>query len=129
METTVRERLITFYTTIGVSKRKFERESNLSNGYIDKLKDSPSATKLADICRAYPTLNKDWLLTGEGEMLKSEGTTNIVKNVVQGDNCEINQCGGCDDDVDVCSDLRAEIEYLRKQNEKLLEMLSKLMGK
>lgn len=125
METTVKERIIAFYTSKGISKRLFERTCGLSNGYIDKLKDSPTASKIADICRAYPTLNQDWLLTGEGEMLKTEGATNIVKDVVQGNNSKINQ--GCDfGGDDICSDLRAEIAYLREMNRKLLEMLANI---
>lgn len=128
METTVKERLVYYLKYKKLGQNKFEKSAGLTVGHISHTKRDFGASVLSKILLAAPDLSRDWLLTGEGEMLKSEGK-NVVKNVVQGDNCEINQCGGCDDDVDVCSDLRSEIEYLRKQNEKLLEMLSKLMGK
>lgn len=68
METTVKERLISFYTKKGLSKREFERLCGLSNGYIDKLRISPSPEKLESICLTFPELNRVWLLTGEGDM-------------------------------------------------------------
>lgn len=69
METTVKQRLIKFYEAKGLSKSEFERLCGLSNGYIDKLRHSPSATKLESIYLRFPDLNKVWLLTGDGEML------------------------------------------------------------
>ena len=69
METTVKQRLIRFYESKRLSKSEFERLCGLSNGYIDKLRHSPSAAKLESIYLRFPDLNKVWLLTGEGEML------------------------------------------------------------
>lgn len=41
----------------------------MSNGYIDKLRLSPSPEKIEIITQTFPELNRVWLLTGEGEML------------------------------------------------------------
>lgn len=64
----VKERLIEFYTTLGISKREFERTIGAANGYIDKLKHAPTTKKMESILLHYPQLNKIWLLTGEGQM-------------------------------------------------------------
>ena len=45
----------------------------MSNGYINSLSGSPSANKINDISKVYNDLNIEWLLTGEGEMIKMEG--------------------------------------------------------
>lgn len=74
METTVKERLISFYTNRGLTKREFERRCGLSNGYIDKLRISPSPEKMEKIYLSFPDLNRVWLLTGEGDMLNTDVT-------------------------------------------------------
>lgn len=60
----------------GIRRSVFERACGFSNGYTRNLKENPSASKIEDILMAYPELNRVWLLSGEGEMLKSE-TVNI----------------------------------------------------
>ena len=72
MEQTVKERLIIFMRKKGLSQKRFEQAVGLSNGYINQLRHSPSATKLQRIIDAFPDLNDKWLMTGQGEMLKTE---------------------------------------------------------
>ena len=71
METTVKDRLITYLKKKGIGRNKFEKAAGLSFGYITNLKKSPGTDVLVKILTAAPDLNKDWLLTGEGEMLVS----------------------------------------------------------
>lgn len=52
-----------------ISVSSFERAAGLSNGYLNQLRNCPSATRLERIASAFPDLNKDWLLTGEGDMI------------------------------------------------------------
>ena len=77
MQETVKERLTKFIDFNGISVREFERRANLSNGYIKSLRKSPTIDKMQSIIHAFPELNQDWLLTGEGEMLKQ--TPNAVE--------------------------------------------------
>lgn len=65
---TTKDRLLAFIKEEGLSQGKFERACGLSNGYINNLKRSVSTEKLELISRAYPALNIQWLMTGEGEM-------------------------------------------------------------
>lgn len=73
MEDTVKQRIISFMKYLGIGQKKFETTVGLSNGYINSLRKSPTAEKIQMIIGAYPELNMQWLLTGEGEMLKSQG--------------------------------------------------------
>lgn len=75
MEQSVKERLILYMRVKKISQKKFETAANLSNGYINSLRHSPSATKLQSILCAFPDINRTWLLTGEGEMLNEPNLT------------------------------------------------------
>ena len=74
MESTVKERLITYLKKKGIGRNKFEAAAGISTGYITNLKSTPGANHLVKILTAAPDLNKDWLLTGKGEMLNTDVT-------------------------------------------------------
>lgn len=79
MEETVKERLMMYLKEKNITRTAFEKAAGLSNGYMLQLRNSPGLEKLSRILSAYPDLNRSWLLTGEGNMIKSneeEGTTN-----------------------------------------------------
>ena len=67
----IRQNLLTFLNYRQESKSDFYKKSNLSNGFIDKLGDRLSIKSQSRISKAYPELNINWLLTGEGEMLNN----------------------------------------------------------
>lgn len=64
----VKDRLLEFIKHLGIGVATFERKCGLSNNYVRNIRTSISSKKLSDILRAYPQLNKSWLLFGEGEM-------------------------------------------------------------
>lgn len=76
METSVKQRLIQFYEYKGMTKREFEKQCNLSNGYMDKLRHQPSPAKMESIYLTFPDLNEVWLMTGKGQMIKNKGKSN-----------------------------------------------------
>ena len=76
MEETVKQRLMMFKDYLG--QAKFEKLAGLSNGYLNQLRNAPGAVKLQSIIYAFPELNKNWLLTGEGEMLNSPAEENAA---------------------------------------------------
>jgi len=80
---TIKDRIEVFISYKGIKRAVFEKTCGFSNGYTRNLKENPSATKIEDILTAYPELNRVWLLSGEGEMLKSE-TINIKTSEVSG---------------------------------------------
>ena len=72
---TTKERTLRFITYKGLSVKKFEEMCGLSNGYLNSMKSGYGSSKLAQVLTAFPDLNRDWLVYGEGEMIKGE--TNI----------------------------------------------------
>lgn len=67
----VKERISIFLTYLGMGQRKFEKECGLSNGYVNNIRQSITPKKLQQISLRFPELNPGWLMTGEGEMLRS----------------------------------------------------------
>lgn len=75
---TSKERLVLFLKHRGLSQGRFERMAGLSNGYVNKLRRNITADSLQRIVGAFPDLNPDWLMFGEGEMLRP--TNNVTIN-------------------------------------------------
>ena len=78
---TVKERLKSFIDYKKISVRSFERQCNLSYGYVNNIRVSIQPDKITSIALHFPELNTGWLLTGEGEMLKSNFTQSDVRNI------------------------------------------------
>ena len=65
-----KNRLMRYISHCGMSVRAFQRTASLPTTYVANMKSV--TPKAADkISEAYPDLNIGWLLTGEGEMLRS----------------------------------------------------------
>ena len=69
---TTKERTLRFIAYKGLSIKKFEEMCGLSNGYLNSMKSGFGNNKLAQVLTAFPELNRDWLVYGEGEMIKDE---------------------------------------------------------
>lgn len=67
----VKERIRSYLEYKGISDYRFEKDMSLSKGYINKAKN-PTADVLIKMCGIYTDLSSEWLLRGEGEMLKGE---------------------------------------------------------
>jgi len=68
---TVQERLKTYIKYKKMSVRSFEIKCGLSTSYISNIRISIQPDKVNSISKHFPDLNTGWLLTGEGEMLKT----------------------------------------------------------
>jgi hypothetical protein len=69
------DRLMEFIQFAGLSARQFDISIGASNGYtLRMLKNNASigSDVIENIIASYPQLNLVWLITGEGEMLKSK---------------------------------------------------------
>lgn len=65
------DRVLKIIDLKNINKNIFYRETGLSNGFLDKVKDIGSS-KIEHILNAYPEINPEWLLTGRGEMLRGK---------------------------------------------------------
>ena len=68
----VSDRLASFLKYKGKGQTAFEQEAGLSRGYVQKASDNMGYKIKSKISENCPELNMDWLLTGEGDMLKEE---------------------------------------------------------
>ena len=79
-------RLAKFMQEKGINDNQITIAAGLSNGLIGKAKVSGkgmTAANIEKILRAYPQLSPEWLLTGNGEMLKDRRDK---VNAMQSDN-------------------------------------------
>lgn len=75
----LKSRLLEFIRYKGLTVQKFEQSVGLSNAAVAKMGNNTRRTTIDKISNRYPELNKSWLLTGEGEMLKqSDGNAELV---------------------------------------------------
>ena len=92
MKSTVKERLIAFISYLGMSKNAFENACGLSTRYVSNISASVSPDKLKRISLKFPELNVEWLLTGQGEMLRKIHSTPTIQgdiNISGGNNTNI----------------------------------------
>lgn len=68
----ISDRLKEFAKTQRISIREFERKCGLGNSFVNHIGQSLGVDKLENILQAFPTLNKDWILYGSGEMILNE---------------------------------------------------------
>lgn len=80
----VKERLIYFIESQGLSKNAFESMVGLSKRYVSNIVSSVSTNTIEKIADKFPQLNSAWLLTGEGQMLKPQGINSVSVGSVSG---------------------------------------------
>lgn len=68
---TVKERISLYLENKGISEYRFERDLGLSKGYLNKAKN-PSSDILTKLSGIYPDISTEWLIRGEGPMLREE---------------------------------------------------------
>lgn len=116
MEETVKQRIVAFIRHEGLSQGKFESLCGISNGYINNLKSSPTVPVLQKIVCAFPDLNLDWLVSGIGEMKKTE--TSSREDV----SLDVNRL------VSLLESNSAQLASRDRQIEKFQDQLDRILG-
>ena len=127
MDTTagIKERLKQFIETQKISIREFERTCDLGNSFVNNIGKTIGADKLEKILQSFPTLNKDWLLYGSGEMLSG----NVYQSNQNGDNINGHNVSINSESSRLLSLLEAkdvQIAEKDKQIDRLLKMIESL---
>lgn len=68
---TVKDRTLEFIKFKGLTMKAFEQRCDLSTGYVTSMRKGYGSEKLSNVLTAFPELNREWLLYGEGDMLSS----------------------------------------------------------
>lgn len=122
----IKDRLKQIIDYQGISIRQFEKSIGASNGYISSIKDEISTKYVRNIFRAYPNISLEWLVTGEGSMLKSGAvnSTQITQTANGNNNSQtqhVNSTLACE-----VQELTKQIQELQQQNAKLIDIISQL---
>lgn len=83
MESSVKQRVISFLKYKGINVNRFEKMCNFSTGFVYNMRVSMQPDKAMRIANTFPDINIGWLLTGEGEMIKKE-KLNASENLPDG---------------------------------------------
>ena len=72
MEETIKTRLIQLLKEKRMTQTEFAKRLGASPTYLGAMRKAMPAEKLRKVYEMFPDLNQNWLLYGEGEMLKTE---------------------------------------------------------
>lgn len=78
---TARKRIIDFIENQRITSKEFLTKTGLAKGFVDRShqKSSASDVYLSKILEAYPEISAEWLLTGNGAMLKEGDQAQVFK--------------------------------------------------
>lgn len=68
----MKDRLLAFIAHLGISAKEFERTCGRPNGFVNNLKENMSVRTLGEISARYPQLDTQWLISGRGDMIRTE---------------------------------------------------------
>lgn len=117
----VKERLLDYIKFKGYNINQFEKSIGASKSYMRNVKNI-SAEVLSDICKLYDDINPEWLLSGDGDMIKSGNYATAHGNSsVAAINSQVNTADG-----QLVQSLKKEIELKDKmlaEKERLIQVL------
>lgn len=106
------DRILQIIDFKGINKNKFYKEAGLSNGFLDKVRKDIGSSKIEQILNAYPEINPDWFLTGEGNMLKKDVPGTSVK--------ELKKAYSQEDEKNIINELEKRYKEDKELYEKLI---------
>ena len=76
-----KDRLKEFLAAKKMGRNRFEDTIGVSNGYVSSKSVTITSDVIEKTVKLFPDLNLDWLITGEGEMLKSVAPSDNLPEV------------------------------------------------
>ena len=136
-----KERLLEFLQYLNIGQTVFENKVGWSRGYISKIKESIGSDMIAKLVDDFPELNIEWLISGKGEMLKSQIGIGNIKNSRGNISGNVATSGGQvinipnftgqkiiepDGKIELHGDAQSEIENLEIEKKYLLQRVADL---
>lgn len=120
----IKERLIEYIRLNKIPTAKFERSCGLSNGYVKSIKKNPGIEKIDNILRNYPDINREWLLTGHGDMTYNSAVENEKTEMW----CKENHLENSEISIlkNRLTELKKEISILKDERHTLINSNSRL---
>lgn len=78
----IRDRILKYIAYRGISRYRFYKMTGLSNGFLDK-EGAINSDNCEKICAIFPDMDPEWLLLGNGNMLRSSGASTSKKGSAQ----------------------------------------------
>lgn len=130
----IKERFGQFIEYKRISKRKFQESIGVSNSYIQNISTGIGADVLKRIKTAYPELNTDWLIAGEGEMLRPEQNVSDVSNSTvvganvsgNGNNISHNDASNIAGMIELQKGYQEMVKKSQEQIDRLLAIIEKM---
>jgi hypothetical protein len=132
----VKDRVYEFVKFKGITMKKFEEICGLSNGYVSSMRHNFGKDKLTIVLTKFPELSREWLLFGDGEMLKSgnfsQNQEKVTQNNENGDNIQgqnvtvqSNTQSNVDDFLAIIKQQANQITKSQEQIDRLISIIEK----
>ena len=119
MNNSIKDRLLIFIDSIGSNPRQFSKSLGRSDSYVRTIGKSIGSDVIGDILLIHPSLNVNWLITGNGDMLLEESANNTDLQKTQEENRILK---------DENDQLKKQVWYLQGQVDLLLSKSVKSEG-
>lgn len=101
--------------------KAFEERCGMSNGYISSMRKGLGANKLNNVLTQFPELNREWLLYGEGTMLRVDATASTEEEEIA---MKTDMYKAMTEEL---TRLRKELEETKEDNERLKKVVDRLL--
>ena len=129
---TVKSRVREFVKFKGITMSQFERMCGLSVGYVNAMRVSFGKDYLNNVLKQFPELSREWLLFGEGTMLKSgnfsQNQEKVTQNNENGDNIQgqnVTIQGNVDEFLAIIKQQANQITKSQEQIDRLISIIEK----
>ncbi len=120
----VKEKILQFIDFKGISKYKFYQDTGIANGILSQ-KGGISEENVLKTLSYFPEINANWLLTGEGEMIK-ENHNNMTNNSISSSNV---QQGNHINDVSVIIKVQENFQRMIEKRDEQIDRLIAIIEK